>query len=235
MNGLELHPMSDCSSETESTSSAFTLLFLLVNLAAATYVFARYAESQNKLNYDSRFARIIGGALAMMTRMLHLSKEEMEINTEEGALITIGPHRTGLLDGLAVASRMKGAPPRFFATDAYNVIPGVAQFLKMFQAILIGSKAKKGADGRSANADAIEQASKALDEKGCVALFPQGNFSKIGGKIPKIYRGAAELAIQTNKPIHVIRLDGFWSLQNSLLPLFIRNNDYYRAILTCFI
>ena len=35
-------------------------------------------------------------------------------------------------------------------------------------------------------------------------------------------------------PIHVIRLDGFWSLQNPLIPVFVRNSIYYRAFLSAF-
>jgi 1-acyl-sn-glycerol-3-phosphate acyltransferase len=129
---------------------------------------------------------------------------------------------------------MEGTPPRFFATDAYNFVPGVSSFMKMFKTIPVESRAIKDNTGRSANAGTLELASKALKEKGCVALFPQGNFARIGQDAPRVYTGAAQLALKNKIAIHVIRLDGFWSLQNPLIPMFIRNSAAYRAFLSAF-
>jgi len=233
MSGVDSHLalLNHCDDETEAASSAYTLLFLLSAIAIATYTLARYAEAQNRLNYDNHFARIIAGCLVLITRMLHSRKDDFEINTEHGALLAIGPHRTGLLDALAVATRLKGNPPRFFATDLYNKIPGVAAVLAMFHVIPVEAHAKKDADGRSANAVTLERASDALKKEHCIAIFPQGNFARIGYKPPRVYQGIAKLALENNVPIQVIRLDGFWSLQNPLFPVSVRNNAYYRAIL----
>ncbi|MCW8444738.1 1-acyl-sn-glycerol-3-phosphate acyltransferase [Fluoribacter gormanii] len=217
----------------ESTSSAYNLLFLLTGLAIVTYAIARVAESNNHLNYDNRLARIIAGLLLLITRMMHTKSGDLEITNTEKQIIAVGPHRTGW-EAVVVASKIKGTPPRFFATDAYNSVPGVSSFLKMFKAIPVESKATKSDNGRSANAGALEQASKALSENGCVALFPQGNFARLGQEPPRVYAGAARLALMNKTPIHVIRLDGFWSLQNPIIPLFVRNNSYYRAFMSAF-
>jgi 1-acyl-sn-glycerol-3-phosphate acyltransferase len=161
---------------------------------------------------------------------MHTTNGDLEIIDAENKLIAIGPHRTGW-EAIIVASKMKGTPPQFLATDAYNSIPGVNSFLDIFKTIQVASKARKE-EHRSANEDVINQASKVLDDKGCVALFPQGNFARIGQEPPRVYAGAARLAIKNRIPIHVIRLDGFWSLQNPLIPVVIRNNAYYRAFLS---
>lgn len=225
-------PLTPLNNYDDSASSAYNVLFLLAGLAVATYAIARFAESNNNLNYENRFARILAGLLALMMRMLHTKSGDLEITDTENKLIAIGPHRTGW-EAVVVASKIKGTPPQFLATDAYNKIPGVASFLKMFKAIPVASNVTKG-DNRTANSGALEQASKALSEKGCVALFPQGNFARLGQQPPRVYAGAAKLALTNNIPIHVIRLDGFWSLQNPVIPLFIRNSAYYRAFFSAF-
>lgn len=214
----------------ESISSTYNMLFLLAGLAVMTYAIARFAESNNQLNYENRFARIIAGLLLLMMRMMHTKSGDLEItNTEkENKLIAVGPHRTGW-EAVVVASKMKGTPPRFFATTAFNAIPGVSSFLKMFKVIPVDAHATKSDTGRTANAGALEQASKALSEHGCVALFPQGNFARLDQDPPRIYTGAAKLALMNKTPIHVVRLDGFWSLQNPIIPVFVRNSLYYRA------
>ncbi|CAM2877009.1 Uncharacterised protein [Legionella steigerwaltii] len=216
----------------ESFSSAYNMLFLLAGLAVVTYAIARFAESNNRLNYDNRFARIIAGLLVLMMRMMHTKSGDLEIvNKEtENKLIAVGPHRTGW-EAVVVASKVKGTPPRFFATTAFNALPGVSSFLKMFQTIPVDANAKSD-NGRSANAGSLELASKALSENGCVALFPQGNFSRLGQEPPRVYAGVAKLALMNKTPIQVIRLDGFWSLQNPLIPVFVRNSLYYRAFLS---
>ena len=211
-------------------SSAYNLLFLLTGLAIATYLIARYAESRNRLNYENRSARIISGLIKVMTDTLHTRSGDLKITGHEGQIITIGPHRTGLVDGAVLASKMEGTPPHVFATDAYDSIPYVKRVMNMLNAIPIKAHATKSSDGRSANADALEKASQVLKEKGCLALVPQGNFSKIGQEPHRVYDGAAKLAVHNNASIRVIRLDGFWSIDNPFIPVFIRNDSYYRAL-----
>ncbi len=319
----------------DSLSSAYTLLFLLTGLAVATYAIARFAESKNRFNYDSRFARIVAGCFIVITNMLHTKNGDVVLTDTKNKLITLGPHRTSVdafgfaalvarkqvadtpssqssievstvdsqidsehvedtppsqssveastVDSQIDSKHIEGAlpsqssveasteasksdlehvegilpspssvkalvvdsqidskhvklvePPQFFATTAYNFIPGVPSLMKMFKVIPVEANAIKGNNGRSANAGALEQASKVLSENGCVALFPQGNFARIGQEPPRVYSGAAKLALENKVPIHVIRLDGFWCLQNPLIPLFIRNNAYYRAFFSAF-
>lgn len=227
----KIDPLLD--SQNDDSSSAFTTLFLLTGLAVAVYAIVRVAEANNRLNYESRTARIIAGFLVLMMRLMHTKSGDLELEEPAKSIIALGPHRTGW-EAVAVAAKMKKEPPRFFATTAYNSIPGVGPFLEKFKAIPVDAHATKGDKGQSANAGALEQASKALSENGCVAIFPQGNFAKLGQEPPRVYAGAARLSIQNSVPIHVFRIDGFWSLENPLIPLFIRNNSYYRAFFSAF-
>lgn len=212
----------------ESVYSAYNMLFIVAGFATSLYLIAKTLESKNSLNYESRLTRIIAGLIIFVARLWHTSDGDLEINNPEKKLIALGPHRTSW-EAAVVGAKIKGTPPRFFATDAYNAIPGVASFLKMFKVIPVGSHSAKGDNGRSANAGTIELASKVLDEKGCVALFPQGNFARIGQEPPRVYAGAARIAMANKIPIQVIRLDGFWCFQNPLIPSFICNNAYYRT------
>lgn len=222
----------NCDFNAESGVGTYiTIMFLLAGLTAMTYAIARVAESNNPLNYESRLARIISGFFILMMRMLHTKDGDLEITNAENKLIALGPHRTGL-EAAVIASKMKGTPPQFFATTAYNFIPGVSSFLKMFKAIPVDANATRGNDGRSSNAGALDYASQALNDKGCVAIFPQGNFAKLGQEPPRVYPGVAKLALKHKIPVHVIRLDGFWCLQNPLIPIVIRNSPYYRAFLS---
>jgi 1-acyl-sn-glycerol-3-phosphate acyltransferase len=213
-------------------SNAYNLLFLLTGLVVATYAIARFAESHNHLNYDNRFARILAGGFLFIINTLHTSNGDMQI-PNDAKLIAVGPHRTGW-EGGVVAAKMQDSPPHFFATTAYNSVPGIAFLLKTLKTIPIEAKAIKGVTGKSAHEGAFEEASKVLKGNGCVALFPQGNMAKIDQDPPRVYPGAAKLAIQNKIPLHVIRLDGFWCLENSFIPQLIRNNSYYRAIFSFF-
>lgn len=219
--------------ENEPLSSGFILLFLLAGFTVTLYALARFAESKNRLNYDSRLARIVAGSFMIMMHLLHTKEGDLELGNAKKKIIAIGPHRTSL-DAGVVASKMKDTPPSFFATDAYNNVPLISFILSMFKTIPIAANATKNSDGRSANAKALEIASEILNKEGCIALFPQGNFAKIAQKPPKIYEGVAKLALKHKIPIQVIRLDGFWSLQNPFIPLFIRNHSLYRAIFSLF-
>ncbi len=270
----------------DSLSSAYTILFLLTGLAVMTYAIARFAESKNRFNYESRFARIVAGCLIVMTNMLHTKNSDLIITDGKKKLFAIGPHRTSedafafasllapenvkdtpsqsgveastvdskidselvedtplsqsSVEALVVDSQIDSTqvnlvqPPQFFATTLYNFLPGVTSFLEMLKVIPVDANAAKSDNGRSANACALEKASQALEKGGCVALFPQGNFARLGQEPPRVYSGAAKLALMNEVPIHVIRLDGFWCLQNPLIPLFIRNNAYYSAFLSAF-
>lgn len=221
----------------DDASSAFIMLFLLAGvtlaLSASLYKLACHAESGNHFNYESRFARILAGTLLFIVNKLHTTEGDMQIPDGKNALIAAGPHRTGW-EALVLASKMKGTPPQFYATTAYNAIPGVASFLKMFKAIPIEPSATKDPKGRSANSKAHEFASKELKNKGCVAIFPQGNFSRPNQEPPIIYPGTAKLAVQNKIPVHVIRLDNFRCLESSYIPLFISNNALYRAFFSFF-
>ncbi|MFZ4076970.1 MAG: lysophospholipid acyltransferase family protein [Legionellaceae bacterium] len=224
----------DTSFSNASSSHAYTLLFMLTGLSVAVYAFARFAEANNQLNYNSRLSRIIAGCLNLTVNMLHTTAGDLSIVNDEAKLITSGPHLTSW-EAFVLASKMKGTPPQIFATDMYNFIPGVASFMERFKVITIEANPVKQAGGPSGNAKALEKASQALKEKGCVALFPQGNFCKIAQDAPRVYNGAAKLAIMNQIPIHVIRLDGYWSLQNTLIPLFVRNHAYFRAFVSGFL
>lgn len=215
------HSFNSSDFEDKSLSSSYVAWLMLPALLTIVIAAIKFAESRNQLNYADRSARIIAGFLNFMVNTLHTTRDDFAINPD-AKLIAIGPHRTGW-EAVIIASKMKGFPPQFLATDKYNSIPGVTTFMRMFKAITVDNKNKS---------TALNAASEALDAQGCVALFPQGGFSKLGQDPRMVYGGAAKLALKHKIPIEVIRLDGFWSLQNPLIPLFIRNNDYYRAFLS---
>jgi 1-acyl-sn-glycerol-3-phosphate acyltransferase len=218
--------------------SSYYMLYLLASLLVA-YTMARVAESKNNISYESRTARITAGFITIMSNLLHAKSDDFEIINPENTIFTLGTHRTSF-EAAVFATKFKCdksnkcTPPRFWATDGFDGMPGIKAFMKMFKVIPIKANAKRTANG-SANAQAIEDSSKVLsEEKGCVVLFPQGNMARIGQEPPKIYTGAAQLALKNKLPIKVIRLDGFWCLQNRLIPLVIRNNVYYRAFFAMF-
>ena len=214
--------------------SAYNALLILAGAAVATYGLARFFESNNTLAFDSRPTRILCGLIKVILEVFHTRSDDLTIINADGEakLMTVGPHRTGW-EAMVLAAKIKGTPPRFFATDSFNAIPGVASFMTRFNVITIEALAK-GQPGKTANSRALDKASQALQEHGCVALFPQGGFSKIGEEPRRVYDGAAKLAIRNNTPIHVVRLDGYWSLENPIIPVFMRNNRYYRAFLSAF-
>lgn len=214
-------------SNDDSSWISFNIALLLVGLSAVIYLI-KHAESQNQLDFDSRPARVISGFFRMTANNWHTMRNDIEISDTTGKIFAIGPHRTGLVDASVVISKMKGTPPSFLATDAYNNIPGVASFISLAKAIPVKS------DKNSSNSDVLEKAGKVLAGNGCIAIFPQGNFSRIGQEPPRVYEGAARIALSSMAPIHVIRLDGYWCIENRLLPVFIRNNSYYRALFSAF-
>ncbi|MHB1947862.1 MAG: lysophospholipid acyltransferase family protein [Gammaproteobacteria bacterium] len=212
----------------DSPSGSYNTLLLLTALAFAMYLLARFAESQNRLKYESRVARIMSGLFRFIANTMHTKSGDMEITNTERQILAIGPHRTGFVDADVVASKMIGSPPRFLATDGFNFIPGIRKIMDIAQVISVPANPVKSGDGKTP--DIVELASKALSENACVALFPQGNFSNVGQEPPRVYEGAAKMALKNNVPIRVIRLDGFWSIENPIIPVFIRNNRIYRAL-----
>lgn len=210
-------------------------LLMFASFLSVTTATLMLVEAQNQLEYESRSTRIVAGILKLLMRVQHSQQNELYMNPtpQRGRLISIGPHRTGW-EAIVVASQLKGAPPQFFATDAFKMIPGVTLFYEMFKVIVIESKASKSQSGQSANHQALEKAQAVLQNKGCVAIFPQGGFSIIGESPRRIYDGTAKIAINNQVPIEVIRLDGFWCFQNPLIPLFIKNNTFFRAFLSFF-
>jgi len=211
-----------------SPSFPYNIALLLIAISTIIYLI-RIAESHNRLHYDNRLARILSGLLRMVANNWHTKSNDIEITDTTRKIFAIGPHQTGLIDASVVISKMTGTPPSFFVTDAFNHIPGVAAFINLSKGILVKSDKKFS---ESVKADVLKIAGKVLDENGCIAIFPQGNFTKLGKEPPRIYEGTAKLALRKKTPIHVIRLDGFWCMENWLLPVFIRNNSYYRAFLS---
>ena len=128
-----------CDFADKPSSSAYIALFMITGFALIAIPYAiRCAELNNQLNYDARSTRIIVGFLKFIINMLHTKSSDFHINPD-ARLITAGPHRTGWEAGV-IASKMKGPPPQFLATNKYNTIPGVASFMKQFKAIIIDSK-----------------------------------------------------------------------------------------------
>ncbi|WP_367605723.1 lysophospholipid acyltransferase family protein [Legionella sp. W05-934-2] len=228
----------------DNNDSSYWIFYTLIAFLMMAYALMRFAERSNRINYEHRITRIIAGFIQLTMRAFHTNQEPLAIPNNSKALLTLVPHRTGW-EAVAVAAHMEGNAPQFLATDGFNKIPGVKGFLSMFKTIPVkANPTKKTEDDttnvkgqivatkETANSDVLDSAAKALENNGCVALFPQGNFAYIGKDAPMIYSGAAKLALRTKTPIHVIRLDGFWSLNNPFIPLFVRNNIYYRAFLS---
>ncbi len=195
-------------------------------IAASAYAFVKYAESNNHLDYENPYARMIAGFLRLYINTMHTKAEDIRIKNTP--IVVAMPHRTGW-EALVIASKME-KPLHFLATDKYNNIPFVSSFMNLFNVITVSSKKEKGLKKTKNNA--LIAAGNVLNNHNSVALFPQGRFAKIGMQPAFIYNGAVELALEYNQPISVIRLDGFYSLENPYIPLSIRNNDYYRAIIS---
>lgn len=213
----------------DKSSVDLNIFLILAGLTFATYLIKKYSDVRNDLHYENRIAREIAAFIKVVANIWHANSKNKVISGYEGQVLALGQHTLGLVDGMAVSASLKGKAPHIFATDAYDFFPGAKSFLNMFQAIKIKGEAKADKNGRGANEDALIEAGNVLKGKGCIALFPQGNMSKIGQEPHRIYDGAAKLAVTNQVPIRIIRLDGFWSVTNPLIPVSIRNWNIYRA------
>ncbi len=217
----------------ESSSYGFEYMILAIGFLLLTYALLKKFQNSNRVQLEDNSARTIGGCLQWFSRIWHTNNDRhTDLPTEGPAILALGDHLTGA-DGVYLASTLPGTKdepaqvPEFFATTSHNNIPGVAGFLKMFKTIPVHfNKPKKGIKGP--RSDAIERGVEAIERGGMVAIFPQGNICYMDKDAPLIYPGAARMAIKTKTPIHVIRLDGFWSVYNPYLPKFIRNSQAWR-------
>jgi 1-acyl-sn-glycerol-3-phosphate acyltransferase len=212
----------------DSDDVPYSTLAKLAGFLFFSYSMLKVHEYSQRLEYEDTLTRYTAGVLQLVARTFHMNNTDSPDITSEGKnLFAIVPHRTSW-EGIAVAANMRGNPPQFLVNTSFNNIPGVESFLKLVKAIPVEDKARRTTDGRAANLGAVEAAIKALENNGSVAIFPQGGFARIGEPPKRIFSGTARIAIETNTPIRVIRLDGFWSLENSLISQSIRNNRYYR-------
>lgn len=205
--------------------NAYWYLFALCSLMATAYALTRYLERKNPFDYENRSTRVVVGLIRMFMLAMHTNSQELDI-PDDTSIIAIGPHTAGA-DALALSANLKGKPLRFWATDHYDKIPVVGPFMRTFKTIPVKENTRRTTE-RTANSDAIESAVQVVNENGRFAVFPQGNICYPGQDSPMIYNGTAQVALRTQKPILVLRLDGMSSTQNGLIPAFIRNSTYYR-------
>lgn len=217
-----------------SSLTISNLLLLLTATAMVIYLIERCGkslEAYNRLDYDRRAARIISGLFRFIVNSLHTKNNDIRLPDGEGKIFVVGPHRTGFVDAAVFASKMQGTPPTFLATDFFNRIPGVSTLLRLTKTIEVPTNTAGLSPGKK---NVVQLACEVLDSNGCIVLFPQGSFSRPGQEPPIVRRGAAEIALKSKKPIYIYRLDGFPSIENASLPLFITNNSLYRAFFTAF-
>lgn len=221
-----------CAIDQDDSSSDFmfyiygTMLALICSLLVS-YKAIQYAERSNRLEFDSRFARIFAGMIQLFMWTMHVTKTTLDLPNGK-SLLVFGAHMTAL-EAFAAGAITEGMPLSFFATTDYNKFPGVERLLNMFNTIPVESNPDKTVKRSSG---AIEAGIKALNEGKRVAIFPQGNFCKIDKEPPLIFNGAAIMAINTDTPIRVYRVDGLKSVHNRFIPLIIRNHALYRAFLS---
>lgn len=217
-----------------SPTTTAALIASITSFFLFTYLLMRMAERSCRIEYKSRATRTAAGFINLFLKAWHLKANNLKIYANKKTIIAAGPHRTGGLDGAIVISTVVGNPPRSWATDSFSALPiigpnVIAPLLHAFHAISVKANAKK-IGGKSANSDAKDKAEDVVNNEGCFLVFSQGNFAYLGKEPPRVYNGTAEIAINTNTPIHVVRLDGFTSFD--YLPLFITNNVYFRSMLS---
>lgn len=212
--------------EDESTPLYYNPYFILITLTSLFTLgitTQQLLERTNRLNYPDRTTRTLAGFIRFFMMLLHTQSAPLAL-PEEAALLAAGPHRTGM-DGIALGVRLEGKPPRPWATNLYNRIPGVGRFLNQFGVIFVDDVGK--AKGH-VTVDPVTSAVEVVNKGGRFAAFPQGNLCYEGQESHPIFDGMAKVAIQTGKPIYAIRLDGFWSVSTRWIPLSIRNSSLYR-------
>ena len=196
------------------------------------------AKRYNRLDdLDDDSSEVFAGFLQAYMHTFHTTKDTLQLPEDEAAIIAAGPHKTGAVDAFSLVANIKGATPRFLATNTFFQMPlvgGVIKwFMDKFKVIVVDFSQKT--DGKvNARQAVLDAGNKALAEKRRVAVFPQGNFAYIGKEPPIVFSGAANMAIHNGLPIHVVRLDGYKSLQNGWIPLLLRNDPRYRAMATLF-
>lgn len=219
-------------SQEEFQALAYYNLQVLATFLFTSYSLLKVHGYSQRLAYDSFFTRYTAGVLQLIYRTAHMNElSSTEIEIKGRTLLAIVPHRTGW-EGILVACSIKGIPPQFLATTSFNKYPGVARFLKMFKTIPVDFSKKTVSGEVKKTNNAVEAAVDVLDNDGCVAVFPQGGFSRKGQSPLRVYSGTARMAMETKPPIpiKVVRLDGFSSLDNSWLPESIRNSVAYRFL-----
>ena len=159
----------ELNNELFTTQNAYNAFLILGGVIAATATLTMIGEANNHLKYDSRFARVISGLLRLQVNFYHSANQKLHFPENEGNLVAMVPHRTGV-EGVMVAAAMSGNKlPRFFASTFLNWVPGVDGLLKLFKTIPIESGIK--------NDMALKIAEELLNKHELVGIFSQGNFS----------------------------------------------------------
>jgi 1-acyl-sn-glycerol-3-phosphate acyltransferase len=209
-------------------SESETLYQQLWDFTGLTRTWSAWEAARDQFQLESPFAKKTAGFIMLFMNFLHMSHDNQEIKDPKKSIVAAGPHRSSL-DGPAIASRIKGLTPRFFVTNGFDRIPGVKRFLDIFQVI----KVNFGGD----TYESLREGAKILKQDGCVVMLPEGDFRTEDPL--RIQSGAGKLAVadiegvENPEPamIQVIRLDGFNSLKNPFLPVFLRDSGIYRAFL----
>jgi len=229
--------MTDAPDE-ESTDGQIAATLSMLQLTSFFFFLSAYKvhEYSQCLNYDDRVTRYCAGMLQLIMRTFHLNNLESDTIKAPGkTLLAVLPHQTSW-DSMALGAVMVGQPPRYYTIKNFLDIPGVGAIMRRFQAIPIedstGKDEKAKEKAKQRNRDAEKEAQDILDNDGCVAIFPQGGFAKIGKPPLPVFNGTARLALNTKEPtpIRVVRVSGFWSLENPLIPVSWRNNRMYRFL-----
>lgn len=216
---------------------------LVIGLAAACGKFARakfddLAESNCDLDYKDREARITAGVLGFIMHTLHTKQEPHTEIAEPGQIVVVLDHNT-VIDSFLVGDLFrfkthendtKARAPWWYATDIF----GQKDFLEKMQCIPVKANAKRGPNGERANQAAIDEGNRHIRNGDDLFIYPTGNWADVDENAERfmIRDGAAEHAIDNNKPLWVLRLSGLTSLTHSFFSESTRNAKWYRALAT---
>jgi 1-acyl-sn-glycerol-3-phosphate acyltransferase len=209
-------------------SESETLYKQLWDFTGLTRTWSAWEAARDQFHLESPFARKTAGFIMLFMNFWHMSPDNQEIKDAKKNIVAVGPHRSSL-DGPAVASRITGTIPSFFVTNGFDRIPGVKRFLDMFQVIKVNFDGDKS--------ESLREGARILKKDGCVVMLPEGDFRTEDPL--RIQNGASKLAladvegVENPEPvmIQVIRPDGFDSLKNPFIPVFLRDSAIYRAFL----